>query len=395
MSLTKARDMARLGERWRVGALTSNDPNIRKSYFKKSIEYFNEALEQDEDYPWALAHRGAAKTGILNLCSAKDDLTRALELDPGYIWAYAHRGDVFRQLSLLNEGFLQLAFNDYNRALEQSKKYPWAFAHLGAMYARKAEIMILEGVTSECKKCNEIQSILLQAEEYLKKAIEIDNAYSWANGYLGTVTIMLGDIEIPLKGEPNYSKLAEAASYFSAWMYLEQDIRKYLYEQSFTFMVRSNDSLGAKSLAARLLDERPNNVPYMLTYAEILRHSKDMEQFDEIVNKINYAIDNPEGYSFALASPSFESSMLTFKDFIPLLKAGVMFLQGDEAGANVELKNMPDYTWETTNCEEEIQKGHDEVNPLGQDDNVNIIQIMYYHYYNVVLYPAWRKKYLG
>jgi tetratricopeptide (TPR) repeat protein len=136
--------------------------------YNQALICFNKALSLEEtaiglsdriydpNQVWALAHRGETLRALGNECNnndvqtivtmlegAIDSFNKALELDDQYAWAYAHRGAA----RCNGRGFLKdgkaafdKALQDLEKAIElSSDEYGWCFAYKAVAYTLKNE----------------------------------------------------------------------------------------------------------------------------------------------------------------------------------------------------------------------------------------------------------------
>ena len=188
---------------------------------RKSIEYFNQAIQKDPDY--ALAFAGLADSYLLLptygsastqevVPQARAALKKALELDDSLAEAHASSG-----LLDLNEVQLQPAIAELERAVELKPNY--ATAHHWLMYCHLA-LGNFDSAIAEGKRALELDPLSLiinadlawayfcarwfdEAERQARKTLEIDPNFFRVHYYLGEVLQFKGRLAEAI---PEYQK---------------------------------------------------------------------------------------------------------------------------------------------------------------------------------------------
>ena len=180
---------------------------------KKSIEYFQQAIDKDPNY--ALAYAGLADAyQLLNLFAdqspqeaftkSKENAQRALQLDPTLAEAHTSLAAAL----FFYDRNLPEAEREFRRAIELNPNYPTAHHWYGVTYLTKMERF--DEAIAEVKKALELDPLsivintdlgntYLQARQYdkaieqLRKTIEMDQNFYFAHGLLGMAYKMKGD----------------------------------------------------------------------------------------------------------------------------------------------------------------------------------------------------------
>lgn len=97
--------------------------------FDEAIKFFDEAIKQNPEGPFAWYNRGLAKSFIDLNENALADFSKAIEIDPNYLRAYLNRGIAKRKL-LDFDG----AQRDYMLAISKAAKYSEAYYHRGYIF---------------------------------------------------------------------------------------------------------------------------------------------------------------------------------------------------------------------------------------------------------------------
>lgn len=180
----KALDHAYQGEIYRMMGIQGQVQDSKRP-FEDAISEFNKAIEADENYAWAYAHRGAAyfqlallaKADCVEYNNALDDFNKAISLNATYSWAYAQKGETYRWLGIKYFSSSSIkefenAIEAFNKAIELAPDYAWAYAHRAA--ARRFLFQTNDGPPP-----NLIQDSITD----LNKAIELNSNYAWAYAY--------------------------------------------------------------------------------------------------------------------------------------------------------------------------------------------------------------------
>ncbi len=169
---------AREGESFRLLARYNQDEFIKDnidSLLERAGRYFEEAIQEDDNYAWAWSHWGAT---------------------------LSYRGGTLKRLNDQKFEYYQQADEKFDQALQRNPNYAWALAHRGENNTWWA---IAERPRNDQQK---VKILLSNAKTYLDKAIDIDPSYTWAFARRGSVYRFLGH----LKGEdttpeqPNYDE---------------------------------------------------------------------------------------------------------------------------------------------------------------------------------------------
>jgi len=141
--LIRARDLnpyntdhtANLARLYRTWAELSNDPQERKKYLQKSIEFYEQATRLSPNNAqlyneWALVYLLAGRSD-----KALEKLERSLALDDRYDQTYLLLGDYYR-----NAKEWKKAAEAYEKAVELSPRLVQAYSALGFVYAQMGEL---------------------------------------------------------------------------------------------------------------------------------------------------------------------------------------------------------------------------------------------------------------
>ncbi len=186
--------------------------------FKKSIEYFNQAIAEDPGY--ALAYAGLAdsyfSTGDYGLAAPRDAFPRskaaaakALELDPGLAEPHATLG----YIKCLHERSLVAAEREFKRAAELNPNY--AIAHLWYAICLSGSGRHAEGAV-QIRKAQQADPLSLvvqsaagfvfylarqydQAAEQLLKALDLDPNFARTHQRLGFVHVQNGRFQAAIE----------------------------------------------------------------------------------------------------------------------------------------------------------------------------------------------------
>jgi tetratricopeptide (TPR) repeat protein len=114
---------------------------------EEANDAFDKAIELNDDYAWAYAHRGATRNSLGDYEGALDDLNKAIEKYQARKgptpWVYAHLGETYRLKYIRDrhrklDQFLEEDFNNaiqnFTDAIELDPDYTWAYAHRAATY---------------------------------------------------------------------------------------------------------------------------------------------------------------------------------------------------------------------------------------------------------------------
>ena len=204
--------------------------------FKKSIEYFNQAIGKDPIY--ALAYTGLAD-GYIELAEyslvppreglprAREAATIALELDDSlaeahtslaavkelYEWDFGSAETGYRRALGLNSGYAT-AHQWYAELLSRLGRHEEALAEIRRAQELDPVSLIIDGLVGE---------LLLQAGqedeaiERLKKTLELDPNFGWGHGALGNVFLRkakfgeaIAEYQNAMKLAPNINEFAGA-----------------------------------------------------------------------------------------------------------------------------------------------------------------------------------------
>lgn len=127
--------------------------------FKKSIEYFNKAIEINPIDPLTYKYLGDLYNALGDNNNSLGNYDLAISLDPQFTQAYFSRGNVF-----CKKNKLEKALNDYNKAIELNQENPEFYKVRGDLYSliyRKTENIQGEKRTSK------------QAQEDYNRALEL------------------------------------------------------------------------------------------------------------------------------------------------------------------------------------------------------------------------------
>ncbi|NJO15647.1 MAG: hypothetical protein HC877_07835 [Thioploca sp.] len=184
-SANTALDHASQGEIYRMMGIQGQVQDPKKP-FLDAIKEFDQAIQANEKYAWAYAHRGAAyfqlalseKTNFNQYKKALDDFDKAISLNAGYSWAYAQKGETHRWLGIKHFSAsaikeFESAIEAFNKAIELAPDYAWAYAHRSA--ARRFLFRNNGGLAP---------NLIQDSIHDLNKAIQINTNYAWAYAYL-------------------------------------------------------------------------------------------------------------------------------------------------------------------------------------------------------------------
>jgi tetratricopeptide (TPR) repeat protein len=179
-----AQEKAQAGEAFRRSGLYSN-----------AVQCFSEAIAAAgaHPYPWALAHRGAARSALGALDEAIVDLDQAVHATGNhYAWAWGQKGEAHR---LLAKRFLHkpippeftrhidLSIKCFDEARKQSPASSWAVAHKGATYA----LLYLAKLPEHDKKVGELGC------KAFEEATKMNPTYAWAYVFHAYLLGLMGE----------------------------------------------------------------------------------------------------------------------------------------------------------------------------------------------------------
>ncbi|MEG4294786.1 hypothetical protein Q5692_39170 [Microcoleus sp. C2C3] len=150
MGRKEAISKAREGENLRLMARYNQDEYIEENIseiLNKAAQYFKEATEADSTYAWAWAHWGAT---------------------------LSYLGGSFKRLNPSKSKFYKDADTKFAQAIKCNPNYAWALAHRGENKIWWAIEQKTRGIDRDAN------SFLMEAEQYLNTALEIDTNYTWA-----------------------------------------------------------------------------------------------------------------------------------------------------------------------------------------------------------------------
>ncbi|MGA9380295.1 MAG: hypothetical protein WBV73_16140 [Phormidium sp.] len=208
----KSQEYAQQGETYRLMATNCQTPSEPQMVFqraqellKEALQAFNLAIDSNEKYAWAYAHRGAtyrllgSMTNFIpqaeeNYGKADEDFKKAIELNSKYAWAYAQQGENYCCWALdlvdLKGSYvekvkenLKTAIKAFDKAIEINQNYAWAYAHRGMAYRFCGHGLIRVG--DDCISSE--QPNFDRAIADLEKAIKLNKKYAWAYAYKATV----------------------------------------------------------------------------------------------------------------------------------------------------------------------------------------------------------------
>jgi tetratricopeptide (TPR) repeat protein len=142
--------------------------------YEEALKDFDQAIELNPKYHWAIAHRGKTYRSMKRYEEALKDFNLAIELNPKLDWMIANRGSTYRQMERYEE-----ALKDFDCAIKLNPKYDWAIAQRGETYR-----------------------LMERYEEALKdfdRAIELNPKPDWAIARRGETYLMLKRYEEALK----------------------------------------------------------------------------------------------------------------------------------------------------------------------------------------------------
>jgi eukaryotic-like serine/threonine-protein kinase len=190
--------------------------------FKKAIEYFNQAIEQDPNF--ALAYAGLADTYVLlpgygagspeeSYPKAKSAAKKALEIDDGLAEAHAALAN---SLFLSDWNFAE-SNREFQRAIELNPNYAAAHHWYGGNLLIMARF---DDAIAEMIRAQELDplSLIINTElgttylyarqydrsiEQLRKTLQMDQSFYYAHYSLGMAYVMKGSVE---EGQAEYHK---------------------------------------------------------------------------------------------------------------------------------------------------------------------------------------------
>ncbi len=102
-----------------------------KGSYDIALNYFNQAIQIDPSYDWAIAHRGETYRLTGHYQAALADFNQSLSITPTYVWALAHRGVTYR---FMGKAYYEWALADLNQAISLQPDYAWAIAYRCRVY---------------------------------------------------------------------------------------------------------------------------------------------------------------------------------------------------------------------------------------------------------------------
>lgn len=255
----------------------------KQGIFSGAIERFNDILREDSRNAWAYAHRGAAKSSILELEGAVQDLDRAIAIrkEEGreYPWAHAHKGEAYRVYARYHmwrsgrarqlEDLLKRSDESFEAALAGRADYPWASAHHAATctyrYAIGRHIHRLDE--------KDYEPFAELAVQRFDQALHSDPSYSWAFAFKAFLSMMRDDasravpdralagmderllVLEPLSALRNYEHRYEDAAR-AGWLQLQEDphavIASYFAASSLSALEKEGRGPGQKTVDAAI-----------------------------------------------------------------------------------------------------------------------------------------------
>lgn len=103
--------------------------HTRLGEYTLALADFENAVELDPKFPWAIAYRAEIHRLMGHYDKALTDCNRAMELQPNLAWVIASRGNIYRSMKRYEE-----ALADFNQAIELDPSYAWAVSHRGETY---------------------------------------------------------------------------------------------------------------------------------------------------------------------------------------------------------------------------------------------------------------------
>lgn len=200
-------------------------------------------MVQHSESATALAQDGEKYRLMGNYKAAAAKFEAAIGLAPNYTWAYAHLGASHRQhaLSEAEKGNLGYAAElcaqadeQLKRAVELRPDYFWGLAQRGELYSLRGELFHIQDTTQALAYYQE-------ALGYFSQAIEQNPFYAWAYAHRGYVYRMMELLKPQRRNRAYHAALADFvkateldSSYAWAWAY-RGIIRSFLkeYQQAF------------------------------------------------------------------------------------------------------------------------------------------------------------------
>ncbi|XYI03940.1 tetratricopeptide repeat protein [Sorangium sp. So ce1128] len=195
-------------DRTKLKSLAQQGEVRRKNgQYTDAIRLFTEAIEIDDEYAWAYAHRGAAHAALDDWEPCCADFKKALSLNPNYGWAYAHWADAHRSHAIFTLGradtpaewrdqhaLIDKGIDYFKTAVELSPGSAWTFAHRGAAYTYKYWLEVMERVLPVFAfdrgspqvpgtRSTEGSDAASQALKDLETACELNPRYAWAHAF--------------------------------------------------------------------------------------------------------------------------------------------------------------------------------------------------------------------
>ena len=102
--------------------------------YKKSIEYFTQAIKLERSFFEAYHGRGLAHKNISEVDSAIEDYNKAIDLNSNFAEAYNNRGITHEQID-----DYESAIKDYNKAIELNPDLDEAYNNRGVVYYKRGD----------------------------------------------------------------------------------------------------------------------------------------------------------------------------------------------------------------------------------------------------------------
>lgn len=168
----------KIDDRSTVALISLGSLAIDRKDYEAAARYLKNACEIEED-PCGLSLLGVALRNTGKGIDAEQAYRRAIHIDPKYEEAYYNLGVLLQHSRPLEAQAL------FRTALELDPNYACAYRELGySLRARGAEPETAGPEAAEP-----------DAEQYLRKAIELDAEDAWAHIYLGTLLCLHADVQ--------------------------------------------------------------------------------------------------------------------------------------------------------------------------------------------------------
>jgi tetratricopeptide (TPR) repeat protein len=141
--------------------------------YEAALQDFNQAIELDPKYSWAIANRGQTYRAMERYEEALKDFNQAIELDPKGDWAIVRRvrGELYLMVGRAHE-----ALSDFNRSIELKPESDWGLYCRALAYRRLNQP---DNATADLER-----AIQLAHQSYTKTPDDHRNTFNLALYYL-------------------------------------------------------------------------------------------------------------------------------------------------------------------------------------------------------------------